>query len=107
MGCPLRLATVTPTELAQRILFPLLPSQITSFPQDYSVLRDAQLCFRPGYQKENKFLYPVKRKINLYQEQNISHKELRLPLQTTLEALRDVNLDAQISWRAQHFEQLQ
>ena len=30
----------------------------------------------------------------------ISHKELRLPLQTALAALRHVNLDMQMSWRA-------
>ena len=51
--------------------------------------------------------YPIKKKINLYQKQNISHKELCLPLQTALAALRDVNLDVQISWHAQHFEHLQ
>ena len=32
------------------------------------------------------------------------HKELRLPVRTALAGLRDVNLDAQISWQAQHFE---
>ena len=52
----------------------------------------------PGYQKniyisKTLFLYPITKKINLYQKLNISHKELRLPLQTALAALRDVNLD--------------
>ena len=62
---------------------------------------------------KRKLIY-IKKKIsisyqefNLYQKQNISHKELRLPLQTALAALRDVNLDVQISWRGQHFEHLQ
>ena len=59
---------------------------------------------RPGYQKEHQY---IKKKINLHQKQNISHKELRLPLQAALTTLRDVNLNVQISWRAQHFEHLQ
>ena len=51
------------------------------------------------YQKET-CLYPIKNKISF-------HIELRLPMRIALAALRDVNLDVQISWQAQHFECLQ